>query len=155
MADESRKITQIAIDDGSRTYQLTNEAGEIVAEFSISPTDAGIFERLSRMNDEISEIIKPVEAIGEDFSLEQYGDVAEQVKDRMFAVIDKTLGRSVAAQMFARLHPLSPVGGRFYFDRVLEAVGGIIEAALADEAAQFADEKVTRYTNRAQRRAKK
>lgn len=152
---ETTNIIQIPIVDGRKHYQLTNEAGEVVADFHITPTDAGIFERLSKMEDEINDIVKPVEDVGEDFDLVKYGDIAEQVKDRMFAAINKVFGEDVAGQLFARVHPLSPVEGRFYFDRVMEAVGSLIEAAMETETAQFNGEKVKKYTNRAQRRAAK
>ena len=75
-------------------------------------------------------------------------------KERLFAAINKMFGGDVAARLFGKLHPFTPVNGRFYFDRVLEAVGAQINEVFRSEAEKFAAHVET-YTNRAQRRKAK
>lgn len=152
--EEIRKPVELLVDDGSKTYELKNAKGDIIGEFTFNPSDIGIYERFAQMQAEIDDIVKPIEEMKEDYDLLQFTEATAEIKARLFAAINKMFGTDQAERLFGRMHPFSPVNGRFYFDRVLEVVGAQINATFEDEAKQFS-EHVKKYTNRAQRRAKK
>ena len=156
MAEElknSTTATALVVDDGSRRYEIKNTFGEVVGEFTLTPTDLGIYERYTKMQQEIDEIIKPIEEMKEDADVAAFAEATEATKERLFAAINRMFGSDVAGRLFGKLHPFTPVNGRFYFDRVLEVVGEQINAMFESEALKFG-EHVGKYTNRAQRRSK-
>ena len=141
----------LTVDDGSKRFEIKNNQGEIIGEFSITPSDLGIYERYAQMQQEIDEIVKPIEDMKEDMTLEAFTAATAEIKERLYAAINKMFGTDQADKLFGKLHPFSPVGGRFYFDRVLEVVGAQINATFEQETKLFA-QHVNKY-NRAQRRA--
>lgn len=152
MSEESKgNVMQLTVDDGSRRYEIKNNLGEVVGEFTLTPTDLGIYERYARMQEEIEAIVKPIEEMGEEADMLKFADATQAMKERLFAAINGMFGGDVAGKLFGRLHPFTPVDGRFYFDRVLEVVGAQINAVFESEAAKFGAH-VEKYTNRAQRR---
>lgn len=157
MADEIKNVNtpvELFVDDGSKTFEIKNAKGEVIGEFTITPSDLGIYERFAKMQDEIDEIVKPIEEMKDDYDLATFTAATEEIKARLFAAINKMFGTNQAEKLFGRLHPFSPVGGEFYFARVLEVVGAQINATFESETKLFGD-KVKKYTNRAQRRVKK
>ena len=155
MSEETKNnVMQLTVDDGSRRYEIKNTLGDVVGEFTLTPTDLGIYERYAKMQEEIEAIVKPIEEMGEEADVQKFADATQAMKERLFAAINRMFGGDVAGKLFGRLHPFTPVDGRFYFDRVLEVVGAQINAVFESEAAKFGAH-VEKYTNRAQRRAKK
>ena len=152
MAEESKKsTTALVVDDGSRRYEIKNTFGDVVGEFTLTPTDLGIYERYAKMQQEIDEIVRPIEEMKDDADMIAFAEATEATKERLFAAINRMFGADVAGRLFGKLHPFTPVNGRFYFDRVLEVVGEQINAGFESEALKFG-EHVEKYTNRAQRR---
>jgi hypothetical protein len=136
----------LTIDDGAKRYEIKNQFGEVVGEYTITPTDFGLYERFAHMQDELEAITKPLEALDADADMGRFVEATEAIKGRLYAAIDKMFGREgMAERLFGRLHPFTPVNGRFYFDRVMEAVGAQINATFETEAKAFSD-NVKKYT---------
>jgi len=136
----------LTIDDGAKRYEIKNQFGEVVGEYTITPTDFGLYERFAHMQDELEAITKPLEALDADADMARFVEATEAIKGRLYAAIDKMFGREgMAERLFGRLHPFTPVNGRFYFDRVMEAVGAQINATFETEAKAFSD-NVKKYT---------
>ena len=155
MADEIKKNApiELIVDDGSRTFEIKNTKGAVIGEFTITPSDLGIYERFAKMQAEIEDIVKPIEEMSEDqYDLEHFTEATEEIKQRLYAAINKMFGSDEAEKLFGRLHPFTPVNGQFYFARVLEVVGAQINATFEAETKLFGD-NVKKYTNRATRRA--
>jgi len=137
----------LTIDDGSRRYPIVNQYGDEVGEFYLNPGDVGIFERYAAMQAEVEAISEPFKALTDAGDMGAFVAATAEAKARMLAAIDKMFGRpGSAARLFGNCHPFTPVDGRFYFDRLLELVGGQIEAAFESEAAKFSAPEVRKYT---------
>ena len=81
-----------------------------------------------------------------DSRMKRAGGALEQTRERLYAAVDRMFGsEGAAARLFGTLHPLTPVDGRFYFDRVLEAVGSRINDTFSEELAKF-NANVEKYT---------
>ena len=130
---------QLVVEDGSRRYELRNTRGDVVGEFAISPTDIGIFERFAAMQQELEGIAEPFEALEDAGNMTAFVAATSAAREKLCAAIDSMFGREgTAARLFGSVHPFTPVDGRFYFDRVLEAVGAQIDAMFESEAEKFA-----------------
>ena len=78
----------------------------------------------------------------------------EEAKERMYNAVDELFGGNAAEAFFGKVHPFSPVDGNFYCENVLQAVGTFISNQFDAETKKLSA-RVEKYTNRAQRRAKK
>ena len=139
--EPTNNTTTLVIDDGSKRYELKNQYGQLIGEFIIRPGDIGIFSRFQQMQAEIDEIGKPLEDIdiGADGNAEDENDMKaiaalDEAGKKLFDVINKLFQAEMADKLFGKMHPFSPVGGRFYFERVLEVIGKAIDSEFGAEA---------------------
>lgn len=129
---------QFVIDDGSRRVPIVNQYGDEVGEFYLNPTDIGIYERYQTMGEEVEQIMTPLSDTEKIENMEQFVEATKEIKARLFAAVDKLFGYDgAAARLFGNRHPLSPVGGEFYFQLVLELVAKEINAAFDAETEAF------------------
>ena len=129
---------QFVIDDGSRRVPIVNQYGDEVGEFYLNPTDIGIYERYQTMGEEVEQIMTPLSGTEKIENMEQFVEATKEIKARLFAAVDKLFGYDgAAARLFGNRHPLSPVGGAFYFQLVLELVAKEINAAFDAETEAF------------------
>lgn len=129
---------QFVIDDGSRRVPIVNQYGDEVGEFYLNPTDIGIYERYQTMGEEVEQIMTPLSGTEKIENMEQFVEATKEIKARLFAAVDKLFGyEGAAARLFGNRHPLSPVGGAFYFQLVLELVAKEINAAFDAETEAF------------------
>jgi hypothetical protein len=115
-----------------------NQYGDEVGEFYLNPTDIGIYERYQTMGEEVEQIMSPLSGTEKIENMEQFVEATKEIKARLFAAVDKLFGyEGAAARLFGNRHPLSPVGGAFYFQLVLELVAKEINAAFDAETEAF------------------
>ena len=165
MGENVRKtIPEIVIDDGYLRIPVRNLYGDDVGVFYFNPTDVGIAERYNEVAKKLPEITAPLEHINirPDGTVED-GDVdaietMRAAKERLYETFDYLLGGNMSEAFFGKTHPFSPVGGYFYCERALEAVGKVISAQHEVELKKV-NKRLERYTqgyannpNRAQRR---
>ena len=83
MEEVKNNVMQRVVDDGSRRYKIKNTLGEVVGEFTLTPTDLGIYERYAKMQEEIEAIVKPMEGMGEDADLSKFTVATEETKEQI------------------------------------------------------------------------
>lgn len=156
MADEIKNLPlSITVDDGFQRIPITNKYGDEIGVFYFNPTDIGIIERYNSLADTFDAITEPLQAVeGEGATEEQQLAALNEAKDRLYAAVDKLFGGNAAEAFFGKVHPFSPVNGDFYCEVVLKTVGQFISDQFDVETKKMSA-KVAKYTNRAQRRAKK
>ena len=129
---------RFVIDDGSKRVPIINKFGDQIGEFYFTPADIGILERFRKLEQEAAEILNPFEKITEGSKMEDMADAMEAARVQLCDVLDKALGyEGAAARIFGRVHPFTPVGGRFYFEAIMEFIGNEINAAFDEQAAAF------------------
>ena len=161
MADEIKNIgLSITVDDGFQRIPINNKYGDEIGVFYFNPTDIGIIERFNTLADTFDAITEPLEAVqnsadGDSDAVEARQIAAlEEAKERMYDAVDELFGGNAAEAFFGKVHPFSPVDGNFYCENVLQAVGTFISEQFDAETKKLSA-RVEKYTNRAQRRAKK
>ena len=161
MADEIKKVgLSIVVDDGYQRIPINNKYGDEIGVFYFNPTDIGIIERYNKLAETFNAITEPLEAVeaahgGTDEEIEaRQMEALEEAKERLYDAVDKLFGGNAAEAFFGSVHPFSPVDGKFYCEIVLETVGQFISEQFDVETKKMSA-RVEKYTNRAQRRAKK
>ena len=140
MAEKLRKDAApaaITVDDGSRRVPIHNIHGEEIGVFYFHPTDIGIIERYNRMVDRFDEITKPLEDFGGEGGEAAQAEALREAEKRLFDTVNGLFGGDAAGAFFGNMHPFSPVGGAFYCEAVLKAVGEYISGQFDAETAKF------------------
>lgn len=128
----------ITIDDGTREYKIENKYGKTIAVVHFRPGDISLADRYQTMRDSFSEIVQPLADIdikadgtaGDDAGIE-----AIRKADAAFrAKLQELLDSDDVGEVFQSRNPFSSVGGRFFCEVVLDALGGIISDVMAEEA---------------------
>ena len=138
MAEKGKKngAAAIVVDDGSRRVPIKNVHGEEIGVFHFHPTDIGIIERYNRMVESFDEITRPLEQFaGEDEAAQ--AEALREAEARLCEAVNALFGGDAAGAFFGSMHPFSPVGGTFYCEAVLKAVGQYISEQFDEETAKF------------------
>lgn len=141
-------MKQIIIDDGTREYLITNQYGQEICRVHFRPGDVSLVGRYKEMRDEFHNIIAPlaeidITATGE--AANEAGLEALTRADENFrATLNKLLDSDDAGDIFQKRNPFSSVGGKFFCELVLEALGTIIREVSAEEAAA-SEKRVAKY----------
>ncbi len=131
-------VAAIVVDDGCRRVPIQNAQGEEIGVFRFHPTDIGIIERYNRMVEQFDEITKPLERFaGEDEA--RQAEALREAEKRLYEAVNELFGGDAAGAFFGGMHPFSPVGGAFYCEAVLKAVGEYISAQFDAETAKFSN----------------
>lgn len=129
---------QITIDDGTREYEIVNTYGKTIAVVHFRPGDISLADRYQTMRDSFSEIVKPLADIDINPDGTADGDAgieAIRKADKAFRdKLNELLDSDDAGEIFKSRNPFSSVGGRFFCEGVLDALGGIIGDVMAEEA---------------------
>lgn len=128
----------ITIDDGTKEYTLTNKFGQEICKLHFRPGDLSIAERYHAMRGGFRNIVKPLENI--DINADGTASVEEDVKvlhevDIAFRQkLNELLDMDDADSIFRTRNPFSSVGGKFFAERVMDALGNIIADAVEEES---------------------
>ncbi len=153
--DENKKlngIAEIVIDDGSVEVPIKNKRGDVIGVFFFRPTDIGIIERYNKIVGTFDEIVAPLESVNiqADGTAEEHDAAAQaalkEAEKRLYDACDFMFGGNMSEAFFGKMHPFSPVGGVFYCEKAIEAVGRYISAQFTRETAKIAN-RVNRYTH--------
>lgn len=143
---ENSKITNInnennfiVVDDGSVEVPIRNKRGEEIGVFYFRPTDMGMIDRFNGMVDDFDNITEPLESVNikPDGTVDEKNDAEmaamREAESRLYAACDKLFGGNMSEAFFGKMHPFSPVNGRFYCENALSAVGQYISKQFARE----------------------
>ena len=126
----------VGVDDGTECIELVNRHGETIGKFTFRPTDTGIVDRYEKIKNDLGQITAPIEALHEkhgsnddegDEGDEEFLSALRDARQRLFEALDFLFDAPVSRECFGRMDPFSPVGGKFYCENVIEALGKFIE----------------------------
>jgi hypothetical protein len=151
----------IVVDDGSVRVPIQNALGDEIGVFYFRPTDIGLIDRYNQMVGRFYEVTAPLEKI----SLNAEGEAAEtateeeiqalhESEQRLYDLLNEMFNANMAEAFFGQMHPFSPVGGRFYCENAIEAVGAFISKQFETETEKMS-RKVSKYTKGYQKGSKK
>lgn len=115
-------MERIKIDDGSKTYEIVNQDGDVLGILRFNPSDANIMKRYDAVIDELQTYLDA--ASHETFTREKFVEAQDAITQKM----DELLGGNAASALFSVCGALSPMAnGNLYIETVLEAIGSIVE----------------------------
>ena len=132
-------IAAITVDDGSRRVPIHNIHGEEIGVFYFHPTDIGIIERYNDMVSRFDEITEPLKGFAGEADEAKQAEALKTAEEKLYEAVNGLFGGDAAGAFFGNMHPFSPVGGAFYCEAVLKAVGEYISGQFDAETAKFSD----------------
>ena len=132
-------MAQIRIDDGTKEYKIENQYGKEICRIHFRPADLALLDRFENISSTLQDALKPLQ----DRVLKSDGSPAddkgwEALKEAEAAVIAKfneLLDTDDLGDIFKTRSPFSSVGGRFFCEIILAAIGEVIVKEIEKEAA--------------------
>lgn len=132
---------KIVINDGYKTYDIENQDGKLLGQFSFNPADTNIVKRHAKVverleNLEISE--------NKDDLLKSLDDIEKVIYEEINYLLDA----DVAESFFSIMGPLSPLAsGQFFIESVLDAIGQAIQAETGERVKKI-NGKINKHTSK-------
>lgn len=156
MSENTTKIpttfTGIVVDDGLEYVPIRNRHGDEIGVFPFRPTDVGMIDRYNKVAADFDKIVEPLEnvSINPDGTADE-NDEAEmaalrEAEQRLYEACDYLFGEGMSQAFFGKMHPFSPVGGKFYCENALGAVSDFISKAFGKEVTKV-NKRVEKYTH--------
>ena len=149
---EPEKNVGIVIDDGTEEVPITNLRGQRVGVFYVRPTDIGIARRYNDFVKKFDSVLEPVQQVnlnsdgsaknGDDRTIAALQEAEKRLSDALNTLFDGNFSEA----FFGKMNPFSIVGGRFYCEIAIEAVGAYIEQRF-DREMHLAQNRVEKYTH--------
>ena len=150
---KNQNFTGIVVDDGSVRESILNKHGEEIGVFYFRPTDVGMIDRYNKMAADFDKITAPLENvnINPDGSVDEKNRAEmaamEEAVKRLYDACNYLFDGNFSEAFFGKMHPFSPVNGRFYCENALDAVGKYISRQFDREVTKV-NNRVNRYTHR-------
>lgn len=131
----------ITIDDGTREFTIQNTFGKKICDVFIRPGDLSIMDRYKTVMKQLPDIVAPLRDVGinadgtsdEDAEWAAIGAAQKKLED----ALNYLFGMDEAQDIFKERHPFSSVGGKFFCETVIDAIGKVIAQALEEESAEM------------------
>ena len=149
---KNQNFTGIVVDDGSVRESILNKHGEEIGVFYFRPTDVGMIDRYNKMAADFDKITAPLENvnINPDGSVDEKNEAEmaamEEAVKRLYDACNYLFDGNFSEAFFGKMHPFSPVNGRFYCENALDAVGKYISRQFDCEVTKV-NNRVNRYTH--------
>lgn len=145
-------VNEIIVDDGGVRVPIRNLQGDEIGVFFFRPTDVGMIDRFNELANEFDEIVAPLESVNispdgtADEKSEAEQTALQEAEKRLYVACDKLFGGNMSEAFFGKMHPFSPINGRFYCENALAAVGSYISAQF-DREVKKVHSRVEKYTH--------
>lgn len=138
------------IDDGTREIPLVNKFGKLICNIYIRPADISILDRYKALAADFKDITAPLKdlQIKSDGSatFDEEWEIMKSVEAELKARINALFDMDEADAIFEKRNPFSSVRGKFFCEIVVEAIGGIITEAVAEEM-KLSKQRTDKYLN--------
>lgn len=143
-------FTGIVVDDGSVRVPINNNLGDEIGVFYFRPTDIGMIDRYNKVVKDFDAIVEPLENvnINPDGTADEEEEMAvlAEAQKRLFEACDYLFDGNMSEAFFGKMHPFSPVGGRFYCELALDGVANYISQQFEQEVKKI-NKRVAKYTH--------
>lgn len=149
---KNQNFNEIVVDDGSVEVPIRNKQGDQIGVFYFQPTDIGIIDRYNNLVNALDSIVEPLETVNinpdgtADEKNEAEAAALHEAEQRLYNACNALFNGNFAEAFFGKMHPFSPVNGRFYCENALDAVGKFISRQF-DREVQKVNARVAKYTH--------
>ena len=141
-----------SLDDGTREITLVNNYNKVICRIHFRPSDISIMDRYDMLTKDFDKIIEPLQQINinpdgtTDESVENSWKILKTVEGTLIQRINALLDTDDASEIFRVRNAFSAIGGRFFVEHVLDAIGKVITAYMAEEA-ELTRKRISPYTD--------
>ena len=141
-----------SLDDGTREITLVNTFNKVICRIHFRPSDISIMDRYNLLTKDFDQIVEPLKQIGikadgtADESVENGWAILKQVEGTLIQRINALLDTDDASEIFRVRNAFSSIGGRFFVENVIDAIGKVITAYLEEEA-ELTRQRISPYTD--------
>lgn len=145
-----QKKNVYVVDDGTREITLANRYGQIICKLHFRATDLSIVDRYNSVMADFANVVKPLENVSINHdgtnTFDKDWAALKKVEGALKQKINQLLDTDEADQIFEARNPFSSVGGRFFVEIVLEAIGKAVADAAEEEAA-LSQKRTSKFLN--------
>lgn len=128
---------QIKINDGSKTYEIVNDAGNHICEITLNPSDTDLIRRVNNVVEAMNSF-KPVSEDAEQAVVEMDAMLIDKMSELLRVDAKETI--------FSKCSPLTMLdNGEFYIVEVLKAITPAIEKVTKARVAKV-QKRMSKYT---------
>ena len=143
--------TVFAVDDGTREVTLVNTYGKVICRLHFRTGELAIMDRFNALTDDLPKIVEPLERVsmnadGSAVDGDEGWAVVKQVEGAIKQRINALLDMDEADEIFKTRSPFSSIGGVFFVEHVLNALGEAITAQIKEEAA-LSQARIAKYVD--------
>ena len=117
---------KIVIDDGFKTYDIENQDGKLLGQFSFNPSDTNIIHRHAEVVKALEELeVEIPEGESETDTEEALAKIEKIIHEKL----NYLLNADVAENFFSIMGALTPLAnGQYFIESVIDAIGQAIQA---------------------------
>ena len=117
------EVMKLKVETGAVTVEVEDERGKVIGSFDFNPADSNILKRYGAVVDFFNGLSQK-EGLTDEEQLEEMNRIQDQIAEQF----DALLGYKVSDGLFGACGPLTVTkNGDFYFEQLLEKIGGLIE----------------------------
>lgn len=136
---------KIVINDGFKTYDIENQDGKLLGQFSFNPSDTNIIHRHAEVVEALEKLELDISTTTEEKILDEAFKTVESV---VFEKIDYLLNAKVSDNFFSIMGPFTPLAnGQYFIESVIDAIGQAIQAETG-ERVQKINSKIKKHTSK-------
>lgn len=138
----------IRIDDGTKEYKIENQYGQEICRIHIRPADLSLLDRYEAISESMVDALDPLRSIAlrvdGTATDEENWAALKQAEETIVAKFKELLDTDDVADIFKTRRAFSSVGGQFFCEIVLLAIGDVIKEEFEKEAAATR-ERISKY----------
>lgn len=139
---------RIAIDDGLKTYEITNKEGKVLGSFTFNPSDVNIVKRYVEVMSDLAKLELQKPEVRSRKSLEE---TIQKMDAVVYEKINYLLNADVAKEFFSIMGPFSPLAsGQYFVEVVIDAIGQVIQAETGEHVKKMKEmhDKIKKHTGK-------
>lgn len=118
------EVMKLKVETGAVTVEVEDERGKVIGTFDFNPADSNILKRYGAVVDFFNGLSQK-EGLTEEEQVAELNRIQDQIGEQF----DALLGYKVSDGLFGACGPLTVTkNGDFYFEQLLEKIGGLIES---------------------------
>ncbi len=118
------EVMKLKVETGAVTVEVEDERGKVIGSFDFNPADSNILKRYGAVVDFFNGLSQK-EGLSEEEQVAELNRIQDQIGEQF----DALLGYKVSDGLFGACGPLTVTkNGDFYFEQLLEKIGGLIES---------------------------
>lgn len=144
----ANKRNIIVIDDGTRELILKNQFGTVICKLHIRTGDLSFMDRYTELMNTLGDVVKPLSGVNlnadgtTDFDTEWA--IIKQVESDLMNRLSALFDTDEISAIFKHRHMFSSIGGEFFVEKVLAALGAEINEAIKQET-ELSRQRMSKY----------